>query len=113
VDGAATNLGIALWCNVQLGGGTPNLSPAITLVTPADFTNANSSARAQVDPSTRDNTAAPMPHALTPLTGRNTEVGLLTDRWEQAQEGMGQVVLIVGEAGLVAPRPDDQADRTG
>ncbi|HET6406849.1 MAG TPA: SpoIIE family protein phosphatase, partial [Chthoniobacteraceae bacterium] len=37
---------------------------------------------------------------LTPLTGRDTEVGLLSDRWEQAQEGMGQVVLIVGEAGL-------------
>ena len=37
---------------------------------------------------------------LTPLTGRATEVGLLADRWEQAQEGMGQVVLLVGEAGL-------------
>jgi energy-coupling factor transporter ATP-binding protein EcfA2 len=38
--------------------------------------------------------------ALTPLTGRDTEVGLLRDRWEQAQEGMGQVVLVVGEPGL-------------
>jgi class 3 adenylate cyclase/predicted ATPase len=37
---------------------------------------------------------------LTPLTGRDHEVSLLKDRWEQAQEGMGQVVLIVGEAGL-------------
>ena len=37
---------------------------------------------------------------LTPLTGRDTEVSLLADRWEQAQEGMGQVVLIVGEAGV-------------
>ena len=27
-------------------------------------------------------------------------IGLLLDRWEQAQEGMGQVVLLVGEAGL-------------
>jgi predicted ATPase/energy-coupling factor transporter ATP-binding protein EcfA2 len=27
-------------------------------------------------------------------------VGLLADRWEQAQEGMGQVVLVVGEPGL-------------
>ena len=42
----------------------------------------------------------PMPALLTPLTGRETEVGLLRDRWEQAQEGMGQVVLLVGEAGL-------------
>jgi serine phosphatase RsbU (regulator of sigma subunit) len=34
------------------------------------------------------------------LTGRETEIGLLEDRWEQAQEGMGQVVLIIGEPGL-------------
>ena len=32
--------------------------------------------------------------------GRDTELGLLGDRWEQAQEGMGQVVLVIGEAGL-------------
>jgi serine/threonine protein kinase/predicted ATPase len=37
---------------------------------------------------------------LTPLTGRDHEVSLLKDRWEQAQEGMGQVVSIVGEPGL-------------
>jgi predicted ATPase/energy-coupling factor transporter ATP-binding protein EcfA2 len=43
---------------------------------------------------------APAPITLTSLTGRDTEVGLLRDRWEQAQEGMGQVVLIVGEPGL-------------
>jgi predicted ATPase/energy-coupling factor transporter ATP-binding protein EcfA2 len=43
---------------------------------------------------------APSPYAPTPLTGRDTEFGLLKDRWEQAQEGMGQVVLVVGEAGL-------------
>jgi predicted ATPase len=43
---------------------------------------------------------APSPYAPTPLTGRDTEFSLLKDRWEQAQEGMGQVVLVVGEAGL-------------
>ena len=43
---------------------------------------------------------APVPITLTSLTGRDTEVSLLRDRWEQAQEGMGQVVLIVGEPGL-------------
>ncbi len=37
---------------------------------------------------------------LTPLTGRDHEISLLMDRWEKAQEGMGQVVLIVGEPGL-------------
>ncbi len=40
------------------------------------------------------------PAGLTPLTGRDHEISLLKDRWEQAQEGMGQVVLITGEAGL-------------
>ena len=38
--------------------------------------------------------------ALTPLTGRDHELSLLKDRWEQAQEGMGQVVLLIGEPGL-------------
>jgi predicted ATPase/class 3 adenylate cyclase len=37
---------------------------------------------------------------LTPLTGRDHEIRLLEDRWEQAQEGMGQVVLLIGEPGL-------------
>jgi class 3 adenylate cyclase/tetratricopeptide (TPR) repeat protein len=40
------------------------------------------------------------PAGLTPLTGRDHEISLLKDRWEQAQEGMGQVVLLVGEPGL-------------
>ncbi len=40
------------------------------------------------------------PGALTPLIGRDREVGLLQERWEQAVEGMGQVVLLIGDAGL-------------
>ena len=40
------------------------------------------------------------PAELSPLTGRDQEVGLLKDRWDQAQEGMGQVVLLIGEPGL-------------
>jgi AAA ATPase domain len=40
------------------------------------------------------------PLTLTPLTGRDTELSLLKDRWEQTQEGMGQVVLVVGQPGL-------------
>jgi serine/threonine protein kinase/predicted ATPase len=43
---------------------------------------------------------AAAPDGLTPLTGRDLEVSLLKDRWEQAQDGMGQVVLLVGEPGL-------------
>jgi class 3 adenylate cyclase/predicted ATPase len=40
------------------------------------------------------------PAGLTPLTGRDLEIGLLKERWEQALEGMGQVVLLIGEPGL-------------
>ena len=40
------------------------------------------------------------PAGLTTLTGRDHEINLLKDRWEQAQEGMGQVVLLIGEPGL-------------
>ncbi len=37
---------------------------------------------------------------LTPLVGREEEVGLLLRRWAQSQEGLGQVVLLSGEAGI-------------
>ena len=37
---------------------------------------------------------------LTPLVGRDQEVGLLFDRWEQAKDGHGQVVLLSGEPGI-------------
>jgi len=37
---------------------------------------------------------------LTPLVGRQEEVGLLQRRWEQVKEGYGQVVLLSGEAGI-------------
>jgi class 3 adenylate cyclase/predicted ATPase len=37
---------------------------------------------------------------LTPLVGREQEVGLLVDRWEQVKEGHGQVVLLTGEPGI-------------
>jgi len=37
---------------------------------------------------------------LTPLVGRDEEIGLLLRRWEQSKEGFGQVVLINGEPGI-------------
>ncbi len=37
---------------------------------------------------------------LTPLVGREQEVGLLVDRWEQIKAGTGQVVFLRGEAGI-------------
>jgi class 3 adenylate cyclase/predicted ATPase len=37
---------------------------------------------------------------LTPLVGREQEVGLLLERWEQVKAGQGQVILLSGEAGI-------------
>jgi predicted ATPase len=37
---------------------------------------------------------------LTPLVGREPEVALLRERWAQVKDGLGQVVLLSGEAGL-------------
>ena len=37
---------------------------------------------------------------LTPFVGREEELGLLARRWERAQAGEGQLVLIVGEPGI-------------
>jgi class 3 adenylate cyclase/predicted ATPase len=37
---------------------------------------------------------------LTPLVGRESEVALLRERWAQVKEGLGQVVLLSGEAGI-------------
>ncbi len=37
---------------------------------------------------------------LTPLVGREQEVGLLRERWAQVKDGVGQVILLSGEAGI-------------
>ncbi len=36
----------------------------------------------------------------TPFVGRQTEIGVLRDAWERVVEGLGQTVLVQGEAGL-------------
>jgi hypothetical protein len=40
----------------------------------------------------------------TPLVGREEEVAMLMRRWERAQQGDGQLVMIVGEPGLARNR---------
>jgi hypothetical protein len=37
---------------------------------------------------------------LTPFVGREEELRLLVSRWESARDGEGQLVLVVGEAGI-------------
>lgn len=48
----------------------------------------------------RSGLAAAAERGLTPLIGREREVDTLLDRFEQAVKGHGQVVFIVGEAGI-------------
>jgi len=43
---------------------------------------------------------AARPRVLTPFVGREHEIGLLLERWEQARDGEGQVVLLSGEPGI-------------
>ena len=43
---------------------------------------------------------AASPRGLTPLVGRDVEVALLQERWTQVQQGIGQVVVLSGEAGM-------------
>jgi class 3 adenylate cyclase/predicted ATPase len=38
--------------------------------------------------------------ALTPMVGREKEIALLIDRWNQAENGNGQVIEVGGEAGI-------------
>ena len=48
---------------------------------------------------------------MTPFVGRDQEVALLIDRWRDATEGEGQVVLLSGEAGIGKSRISDRAAR--
>lgn len=43
---------------------------------------------------------ATLRRGLTPLVGRQEEVGVLVNRWDQAKDGEGQVVLISSEPGV-------------
>ena len=43
---------------------------------------------------------AAAPTDLSPLIGRDHEMSLLKDRWEQVTDGMSQVVLLVGDPGI-------------
>ena len=50
---------------------------------------------------------------LTPLAGREQELGVLRERWTQAQADAGQVVLLSGEAGIGKSRlVQELTDRT-
>ncbi len=48
----------------------------------------------------RSSFEAKLQKGLTPMAGRNEEISLLVNRWDQAKEREGQVVLISGEPGV-------------
>ena len=50
--------------------------------------------------------------SLTPLVGREAELTLLMERWAQSQDGLGQVVLLSGEAGIGKPQPGNYPYRS-
>jgi serine/threonine protein kinase/tetratricopeptide (TPR) repeat protein len=52
------------------------------------------------DRAARNRVEASEPDRLSPLVGRDREVDLLRERWEQASEGLGHVMLLVGDPGL-------------
>ena len=52
------------------------------------------------DASAEDRFEARIVGGLTPFVGREHEIGLLIDRWQQAGDGEGQVVLLSGEPGI-------------
>jgi len=56
--------------------------------------------RVHDDPGTAGRLEAAAPETLTPLVGRDQEVGLLLDRWEHVVDGRGHVVLLSGEPGI-------------
>jgi TOMM system kinase/cyclase fusion protein len=48
----------------------------------------------------RSRLEAAFPAGLTPLVGREQELALLRERWEQVREGAGHTVVLTGEAGI-------------
>lgn len=58
-----------------------------------------SNVASRFDAATRD--------GLTPMVGREQEIGLLMDRWAQARDGAGRVVLLAGEPGVGKSRVVD------
>lgn len=48
---------------------------------------------------------------LPPMVARNAEMQLITDRWQMAEQGLGQCILLVGEAGIGKSRLIHEAKR--
>jgi class 3 adenylate cyclase/predicted ATPase len=56
--------------------------------------------RVRAETAARSRFEAAASQGLSPLVGREQEVALMLDRWDQAKGGEGQVALLSGEAGI-------------
>ena len=56
--------------------------------------------RVQAESGVRNRLDASGVGSLTPLVGRDQELGLLLDRWKSVVDGQGQVVLVTGDPGI-------------
>ncbi len=56
--------------------------------------------RVQAESGVRNRLDASADGSLTPLVGRDQELGLLLDRWQSVVDGQGQVVLVTGDPGI-------------
>jgi tetratricopeptide (TPR) repeat protein len=70
----------------------PQARPGVAMSVPAYQVLGLSGAQSRLD--------VVSPRGLTPLVGREAELALLRARWTQARDGLGQVVLLSGEAGI-------------
>src|SRR5262249_26719442 len=72
-------------CGAQILKGIPDPVPLYRVIRPSGV---------------RGRLAAAAVRGLTPFVGREDELRLLMDRWERTNNGEGQTILIVGEAGI-------------
>jgi hypothetical protein len=64
------------------------------------FSTAVTAYRAVGASAAQSRSEAAVTRGLTPIVGREAELGLLLKRWAQARDGEGQVILLSGEAGV-------------
>ncbi len=83
-----------------IGGATQRLVAGFFDCQPVDASGYPGSFRVVAERAARNRVEATGVGQLTPLIGRSREVDLLQERWENATEGGGHVLMLVGDPGL-------------
>ncbi len=87
----------------KLGAAPPSRTVAAHTSAPAPQSAAvavNPTASAALTAPTSSTTGTIQPHARERLVGRRRELAQLEHLWDQAQNGQGQLALVVGEPGI-------------